>query len=156
MWPNALQIFNMKSYKERRNFEVNLRCAFFDFQQVLLSAVKKLLEFESYLEGPISSSQWIGSYKSENKTLSLVILSLAVCLWLHSHIFVYRTVIQLLLNGTVFLGSPRNGTATNECSLWQAKRRLLVHTVMEKMNHWRSIHEWFQRQNGVGDPFLWQ
>ena len=74
MGPNALQIFNMKSCKERRNFEINLRCAFFDFQQVLLSAVKKLLEFEIYLGGPISSSQWIESYKSENKILSLVFL----------------------------------------------------------------------------------
>ena len=63
MGPNTLKIFNMNSYKEKRNFEVNLRCAFFDFWQVLLSAVKKLLEFEIYLEGPISSSQWIGRHK---------------------------------------------------------------------------------------------
>ena len=63
MGPNTLKIFNMNLYKEKRNFEVNLRCAFFDFRQVLLSAVKILLEFEIYLEGPISSYQWIGSHK---------------------------------------------------------------------------------------------
>ena len=44
-----------------------------------------------------------------------------------------RTGIQLLKIGTVFLGPPRNGRATNECSLSQAKRRLLVHTMMKKV-----------------------
>ena len=34
--------------------------------------------------------------------------------------------------GRVFLGPPRNRRTMNECSLSQAKRRLLVHTVMEK------------------------
>ena len=66
---NTLKIFNMRSYKEKRNFVVNLRCAVFHFREVLLSVVKKAFEFEIYLEGP-SSSQWIGSYKSENKNLS--------------------------------------------------------------------------------------
>ena len=34
--------------------------------------------------------------------------------------------------GRVFLGPPRNRKTMNECSLSQAKRRLVVHTVMEK------------------------
>ena len=63
MGPDTLKIFIMNSYKEKRNFKVNVRCAFFDFCQVLLSAVKILLEFEISLEGPISRSQWIGSHK---------------------------------------------------------------------------------------------
>ena len=72
---NTLKIFNMRSYKEKRNFVVNLRCAVFHFREVLLSVVKKAFEFEIYLEGP-SSSQWIGSYKSENKILSPVFLDI--------------------------------------------------------------------------------
>ena len=73
---NTFKIFNMRSYKEKRNFEVSERCAFFHFGEVLLSVVKKVFEFEIYLEGP-SSSQWIGSYKSkENKILSPVFLDI--------------------------------------------------------------------------------
>ena len=34
--------------------------------------------------------------------------------------------------GRVFLGPPRNRRTMNECSLSQAKRRLVVHTVMEQ------------------------
>ena len=40
---------------------------------------------------------------------------------------------QLLKISTVFLGPPRNGRATNECSLSQAKRKLLVHIMMKKV-----------------------
>ena len=47
-WGNTLKIFNMRSYKEKRNFEVNLKCAFFHFQNVLLPEVKKVFEFEIY------------------------------------------------------------------------------------------------------------
>ena len=66
----------MRSYKEKRNFEVSERYAFFHFGEVLLSVVKKVFEFEIYLEGPISSSHWIRSYKSENKNLSPVFLEI--------------------------------------------------------------------------------
>ena len=72
---NTFKIFNMRSCKEKRNFEVSQRCAFFHFREVLLSVVKKVFEFEIYLEGP-SSSLWIGSYKSENKNLSPVFLEI--------------------------------------------------------------------------------
>ena len=38
----------MSSYEETRNFEVTLRLAFFLFREVLVYAVKKLLEFKIY------------------------------------------------------------------------------------------------------------
>ena len=38
----------MSSYEETRNFEVTLRLAFFLFREVLVYAVKKLLEFNIY------------------------------------------------------------------------------------------------------------
>ena len=53
---NTLKIFNMRSYKEKRNFVVNLRCASFHFQEILLSVVKKVFEFEISLEGPLAPS----------------------------------------------------------------------------------------------------
>ena len=40
--------FHMSSYEETRNFEVTLRLAFFLFREVLVYAVKKLLEFKIY------------------------------------------------------------------------------------------------------------
>lgn len=44
---NTLNIFNMSSYKEKRDFEVSLRFAFFHFREVFLHAVK-LFEFKFY------------------------------------------------------------------------------------------------------------
>ena len=38
----------MSSFEENRNFEVTLRLAFFLFREVLVYAVKKLLEFKIY------------------------------------------------------------------------------------------------------------
>ena len=51
---------------------------------------------------------------------------------------VKRTVIQLLRNGQSFPRAPRNGRTTNECSLSQGTRRLLVYTVMENGHQWRN------------------
>ena len=113
MGPNTLKIFNMNLYKEKRNFEVNLRCAFFDFRQVLLSAVKILLEFEIYLEGPISSSRWIGSHKWENKNPSPLFLEVQQSVYHFTHTFLSRgrnfkrAIIQSLRNGHSFPRIPK-------------------------------------------------
>jgi len=38
----------MSSYKEKRNFEINLGFAFSHFREIWLYAVKKLFEYEIY------------------------------------------------------------------------------------------------------------
>ena len=85
---NTFKIFNMRSYKEKRNFEVSERCAFFHFGEVLLSVVKKVFEFEIYLEGPISSSHWISH---SNKKIHIEVLrdelSMYVTIFLYIEIF---------------------------------------------------------------------
>ena len=61
----------MSSYEENRNFEVILRLAFFLFREVLVYAVKKLLEFNIYKIIFVASSVLeIISQKKKNKLLS--------------------------------------------------------------------------------------
>ena len=62
----------MSSYEETRNFEVTLRLAFFLFREVLVYAVKKLLEFNIYKIIFVASSvlEIISQKKKNNKLLS--------------------------------------------------------------------------------------
>ena len=139
---NPLKIFNMRLYKEKRNFEVNLRCAFFLCHEVLLSAVKNYLNLkfiQKVLCVPPSGQEIMNQRRKTRPQYSQKFGSLSTtsltrfCLEVEGNF--KRTVIQLLRNGQSFPRVPRNGRATNECSLSQAKRRVLGHTVMEKSNH---------------------
>ena len=135
-------MFSMRSYKEKRNFQVNLRCALFHFHQVLLSAVKNYLNLkfiQKVLCVPPSGQEIMNQrtktrpqYSQKFGSLSTTSLT-RFCLEVEGNF--KRTVIRLLRNEQSFPRAPRNGRATNECSLSQAKRRLLGHTVMEKSNH---------------------
>ena len=64
--------FHMSSFEENRNFEVTLRLAFFLFREVLVYAVKKLLEFNIYKIIFVASSvlEIISQKKKNNKLLS--------------------------------------------------------------------------------------
>ena len=134
----------MRSYKAKRNFQVNLRCALFHFHQVLLSAVNNYLNLkfiQKVLCVTPSGKEIINQRTKTRPEYSQQFGSLSTTPLTHFCLEVEgnfkRTVIQLLKMGTVFLGPQRNGRATNECSFSQAKRRLLVHTVMKESKHQR-------------------
>ena len=81
----------MSSFEENRNFEVTLRLAFFLFREVLVYAVKKLLEFKiDQIIFEVSSVLEIMSEKNrtkqkKNTPVPNIPRTLAVCLQFHSH-----------------------------------------------------------------------
>ena len=78
----------MSSYEENKNFEVTLRLAFFLFREVLVYAVKKLLEFKIYkILFEASSVLEIITQKNKKQKTSVpnIPRTLAVCLQFHSH-----------------------------------------------------------------------
>ena len=79
--------FHMSSYEENRNFEVILRLAFFLFREVLVYAVKKLLEFKIYKIIFVASSVLgiISQEKKKKKTVPNIPRTLAVCPQFRSH-----------------------------------------------------------------------
>ena len=78
----------MSSYEETRNFEVTLRLAFFLFREVLVYAVKKLLEFNIYKIIFVASSvlEIMSEKKKQQTSVPNILRTLAVCLQFHSHI----------------------------------------------------------------------
>ena len=79
----------MSSYEETRNFEVTLRLAFFLFREVLVYAVKKLLEFKIYkilFEASSVLEIKVRKNTHTHKTsVPNILKSLAACLQFHSH-----------------------------------------------------------------------
>ena len=75
----------MSSFEENRNFEVTLRLAFFLFREVLVYAVKKLLEFNIYKIIFVASSVLGIISQEKKKTVPNIPRTLAVCPQFRSH-----------------------------------------------------------------------
>ena len=139
----------MSSYEENKNFEVTLRLAFFLFREVLVYAVKKLLEFKiDQIIFEVSSVLEIMSEKNKTKQKKTPLSPIFLELWQ----YVYNSTHTLPSRGRNFNRSileffrnvqfsyaphPRNGIVIHSYRLSQAKIRISVLTVIEKSNHWR-------------------
>ena len=75
----------MSSYEEKGNFEVTLRFAFSHFGEVLIYAVKTLLEFKIYKVIFVACSVIDNINQEKKKSVSSFPRTLAVNLQLQSH-----------------------------------------------------------------------
>ena len=87
----------MSSYEENKNFEVTLRLAFFLFREVLVYAVKKLLEFKiDQIIFEVSSVLEIMSEKNKTKQKKTPLSPIFLELWQ----YVYNSTHTLPSRGT--------------------------------------------------------